>query len=229
MSVFITSKETLSKVGKFKSYLLKYLDDWKCNVIYYHKEITVDLSREPKENVEQEPYYRSINKNNITPPDWYWRRKMILKRDNYICALCGTGLTDNTEDDADHAHIHHIVKRSDGGGHEFNNLVALCNVCHATLEGHEKVLGPSFIVNDKTLMVHSAHCFSIRGKGLRATRKWPNGYRGCNKCMPWGIQKERWESNKKEHEKKILSYMQLCYSFLAPQVLLKEKPSIKLI
>jgi hypothetical protein len=52
-------------------------------------------------------------------------RKLILKRDNYICHYCSKGLvgTDSTVD--------HKVPMSKGGTHDHSNLVASCRRCNS--------------------------------------------------------------------------------------------------
>ena len=53
-------------------------------------------------------------------------RKAVYRRDGFACAVCG----DNRR-----LQIHHITKRSAGGGDEQMNLVTLCSVCHALAHG----------------------------------------------------------------------------------------------
>ena len=49
-------------------------------------------------------------------------RKAIYRRDGFQCAVC----SDNRR-----LQIHHIRKRSQGGGNEEMNLITLCSTCHA--------------------------------------------------------------------------------------------------
>lgn len=49
-------------------------------------------------------------------------RKEIYKRDDYMCALCGSNRQ---------LQIHHVVKRSQGGTNSMHNLITLCSTCHA--------------------------------------------------------------------------------------------------
>lgn len=53
-------------------------------------------------------------------------RKAVYRRDGFQCAVCG----DNRR-----LQIHHIWKRSQGGGDEQMNLITLCSVCHALAHG----------------------------------------------------------------------------------------------
>lgn len=67
-------------------------------------------------------------------------RKSIYKREGYQCAVCGS--TRQLE-------IHHVVKRSRGGGNNPENLVCLCHICHCLVHGerampeaYRRSLGP---------------------------------------------------------------------------------------
>ena len=53
-------------------------------------------------------------------------RKAVYRRDGYQCAVCG---------DPRRLQVHHIQKRSQGGGNEQMNLVTLCPTCHALAHG----------------------------------------------------------------------------------------------
>jgi len=58
------------------------------------------------------------------PPDWRKRRKLVLRRDRFTCQDCGGS------DPVAELEVHHRVPISDGGSHELNNLVTLCDGCH---------------------------------------------------------------------------------------------------
>lgn len=49
----------------------------------------------------------------------------VLERDSYSCQICDkdTGL-----------HVHHKIKRKNGGAHEMGNLITLCASCHRAVE-----------------------------------------------------------------------------------------------
>lgn len=53
-------------------------------------------------------------------------RKAVYRRDGWRCALC---------DSTKYIQIHHIVKRSQGGGNHPHNLITLCADCHALAHG----------------------------------------------------------------------------------------------
>lgn len=66
----------------------------------------------------------------------YWKlsdipeetRKFVLQRDGHKCKVC----KNDTE-----LHIHHIIKRAEGGNHSPNNLVTLCASCHRYIETYD--------------------------------------------------------------------------------------------
>lgn len=71
-------------------------------------------------------------------------RAAVLQRDNYRCRKCG-------EMDTSKLTLHHIVFRSQSGGHHADNLVTLCWHCHRLL--HDKiidimVIGGKFFFSD---------------------------------------------------------------------------------
>lgn len=59
--------------------------------------------------------------------EWRELRNAALKRDNYICQRC---------DNRRHSEltVHHIMPRSEGGGHDLYNLITLCDRCHDIVE-----------------------------------------------------------------------------------------------
>jgi hypothetical protein len=54
---------------------------------------------------------------------WKNLRKIIYKRDNWMCQMCLKKCNSNIQ-------CHHIIPVSDGGGHQLDNLVTLCKSCH---------------------------------------------------------------------------------------------------
>lgn len=53
-------------------------------------------------------------------------RFAVLDRDDYQCQVCGRR-------GEEHQRIHHVVYRSQGGGHDLTNLVTVCWKCHAEI------------------------------------------------------------------------------------------------
>lgn len=67
-------------------------------------------------------------------------RKNIYRREGYQCAVCGSNRQ---------LEIHHVVKRSRGGGNNTQNLICLCHICHCLVHGerpmpdyYRRSLGP---------------------------------------------------------------------------------------
>lgn len=58
----------------------------------------------------------------LSPYKWKKRVAQVMERDGHKCRMCGTsrGLAD----------VHHIIKRSQGGGDDMDNLITLCRRCH---------------------------------------------------------------------------------------------------
>jgi 5-methylcytosine-specific restriction endonuclease McrA len=57
-------------------------------------------------------------------------RIRVLVRDRLTCQECSA-----TDDDPSFFHVHHKVKRSEGGTNEIENLVTLCCDCHRQVHG----------------------------------------------------------------------------------------------
>jgi 5-methylcytosine-specific restriction endonuclease McrA len=53
---------------------------------------------------------------------WKKRVEQVMERDGHQCRMCGRseGLAD----------VHHIIKRSQGGTDDMDNLILLCRNCH---------------------------------------------------------------------------------------------------
>ena len=52
-------------------------------------------------------------------------RDAVLKRDGYECQICRR---------KDMLHLHHLIKRKNGGKHNLDNLITLCASCHRHIE-----------------------------------------------------------------------------------------------
>ncbi len=64
----------------------------------------------------------------IRPPFWNIIRRRVLRRDGYLCQICGG--TENLS-------VHHIVPLSAGGDSTMRNLQVLCHACHQKEHGHK--------------------------------------------------------------------------------------------
>ena len=58
----------------------------------------------------------------LSPYKWKKRVAEVMERDLHRCRICGRswGLAD----------VHHVIKRSQGGTDDMNNLILLCRDCH---------------------------------------------------------------------------------------------------
>ena len=101
-----------------------------------------------KERNLEEQKWRSIDELTFRlhpkyPPDWERRRALIFIRDDGKCRKCGRkigNLSCSPERIFGHhmaqrllrgAEVHHIEAISHGGIHNFENLVLICDLCHA--------------------------------------------------------------------------------------------------
>jgi len=112
------------------------------------------------------------------PIDWRFRREIVFNRDEQICRRCGQALAIAT------AHIHHIIRRNDGGHHSTNNLITLCKNCHSLQDKHEIMytIGNYYISSSAT--IHTANCGYKRNSRLIKTtlpRLLGEGYRSCKR------------------------------------------------
>jgi 5-methylcytosine-specific restriction endonuclease McrA len=78
--------------------------------------------RSPSIVLQVSEHIRLISSN----PERYWKvppvsRREVLRRDNHACQYCGSGkrLT-----------LDHVIPRSKGGQHTWNNVVAACARCN---------------------------------------------------------------------------------------------------
>lgn len=118
-------------------------------------------------------------KDGRNPPDWAERRRTVYDRDGGRCHRCGVIVP------LAKCHIHHVIRRSEGGGHSLENLVTLCRDCHSLMPEHQKVNGGPFYTSYSGYTLHTEECYHgtrrISGSlpSLRA-----KGYTPCMKCMP---------------------------------------------
>lgn len=111
------------------------------------------------------------------PPDWQERRRAVLERDKYTCALCDADLHSGK------ANVHHVIRRADGGTHVLMNLVTLCDDCHGIMIGHETIYSPGYEM-DSYGTIHAFNCHLIQGVPTTHLYEYPSGYQGCYTCCP---------------------------------------------
>lgn len=68
---------------------------------------------------------------------WKTQRRKVRQRDGNQCQICG----DTPDSPYTQLHVHHIIPRVDGGTDELDNLVTLCDLCHAICHWH---MGPAW-------------------------------------------------------------------------------------
>ncbi len=61
-------------------------------------------------------------------PERHWKvppvsRREVFRRDNHTCQYCGS---------TKHLTLDHVIPRSKGGGHTWDNVVTACQTCNAT-------------------------------------------------------------------------------------------------
>jgi len=74
------------------------------------------------------------------PPDWFWRKEQVFKRAQEKCESCGRKMYGSRVP----FHVHHRIPKSEPqGNHSLENLMLLCEICHAKVElpGHQLVKG----------------------------------------------------------------------------------------
>lgn len=66
------------------------------------------------------------------------QKRLAKTRDKYQCQICGEVLPVSYG----RLEVHHIVHRCKGGSDELENLVTLCDLCHAVTHDH---MGPAWV------------------------------------------------------------------------------------
>lgn len=70
------------------------------------------------------------------PPDWEYRRDLVIQRDGGKCTKCGW--PEGYKRKRRQFHIHHIIPLSKGGNNSLNNLTTLCSICHRNIDADHK-------------------------------------------------------------------------------------------
>lgn len=73
-------------------------------------------------------YEASLQEKYDTIKQWSQIRQDVLDRDQHTCQLCGA-------EGKSKLHIHHILKRKNGGTDHYDNLLTVCPKCHFKAEG----------------------------------------------------------------------------------------------
>lgn len=88
------------------------------------------------------------------PPDWKQTVVRILDRDGRICYLCAGHATT----------VDHVIPQARGGGHEDDNLAAICTVCHDLKSERERLEGIRLAASRR----------SARGRSKRSRPREPH-------------------------------------------------------
>ncbi len=70
-------------------------------------------------------------------PSWTSQRRKARQRDGDQCQICG----DILGSPYCQLQVHHIRARAEGGADDLDNLVVLCDLCHAVCHWH---MGPAW-------------------------------------------------------------------------------------
>lgn len=69
-------------------------------------------------------------------------RRDVRGRDGNQCQCCHVTVSLGYANPLQHAHVHHIQYRSQGGSTDMKNLITVCAECHAKIHAHEiQVIG----------------------------------------------------------------------------------------
>ena len=97
-------------------------DDW-----YRYSDLKVVFDGNPKADLDSKCVYLLRE----YPPDWKRRRARCLERDMYRCRLC------DAEGSKDFPLlVHHVIPVPADGNHSLQNLLTVCEVCHAECHIH---------------------------------------------------------------------------------------------
>lgn len=128
-------------------------------------------------------------KGNRDPKDWPERRRLVHLRDEDRCVRCGI------KTPLEKCHIHHLVRRSQGGTHAFSNLVTVCRDCHTCMDEHQHMRAIGWYRFSPSGLIHSSRCRSCRGgKLVRGSLPYLMQRfhaHACPKCRPWEKHKKK--------------------------------------
>jgi 5-methylcytosine-specific restriction endonuclease McrA len=65
-------------------------------------------------------------------PSWSTQRRRARRRDNDRCQLCG----DRPGSLHCKLEVHHVIPRAEGGDDALENVITLCDLCHAICHRH---------------------------------------------------------------------------------------------
>jgi hypothetical protein len=117
------------------------------------------------------------------PDNWKEIRNKCFERDHGQCQRCGISLQKYS------FQVHHLLARSQGGTHSFDNLVTLCLDCHAIqggdhnkikLQKHDFFISSQLTIHKDTC-IYAKKCKKIYSEYVKLIRL---GYKACKICHP---------------------------------------------
>jgi hypothetical protein len=104
---------------------------------WYNGKKTVLKEIAPVDSAEQaNKLYINKKKKKCNPEKYLYRKEfkqnrgIVLILDNYQCRECKS---------SSNLHVHHIKEKSQGGTNDINNLITLCEKCHAEKHKGENI------------------------------------------------------------------------------------------
>lgn len=89
----------------------------------------------PVTKIQGRNYKKSPGSHYGTREQWYNKRQLVLRRDNYTCNRCSKQYKPPLHGNL---HVDHIIPLSKGGSNSTYNLQTLCQNCHKAKHPHMK-------------------------------------------------------------------------------------------
>jgi len=110
----------------------------------YSSKSPEEKSQQDNEYKEREKQYKEVVLQRIIEIEKFSKiRQKILDRDKNTCQLCGKKAPSKF-------HIHHILKRKEGGPDYFDNLITVCPSCHRKADN--SLYNPDWVGSDNDKM-----------------------------------------------------------------------------
>ena len=154
-----------------------------------------------QKGIGDQEFWASESKHRTTkggglPSDWSTRREIVHARDKGQCRRCGLEVA------LGECHIHHLVRKSQGGMHTFDNLITLCRDCHAIMPEHEGMKADMYYQSiglrvyyyiSSTGTIHQEYCQHAHN-AKKVSDLYPRllerGLKPCKKCKPSKIHED---------------------------------------
>ncbi len=126
----------------------------------------------------------------LASQDWKQRRARILKRDNYQCTMCGTGMN---------LRVHHIRYPDILGEEPDEDLITVCDSCHEKIHGND-IKQKDEALRERVLIENHMRRWADQTKRrdflygglenmciLRYLQDSKKDYEEENQCTLWGV------------------------------------------